>query len=107
MTNHYQGFDKGVKNKNIFLEDLHWATPGLWGELGGRWNHPKNRFLSGNVIFRGHRLFPSHFGQLVPESPVSQLQNGVSTLEVAIGCTGNSRSSAIIYRVLEFMVIIN
>ena len=36
-------------------------------------------FLSENVIFRGLRLSLGHFGQQAPESPVSQLQNGVST----------------------------
>ena len=39
----------------------------------------KKRFLSENVIFQGLRLYLSHFGQQGPESPVSQLQNGVST----------------------------
>ena len=42
-------------------------------------NPPKKMFLSENVIFRGLRLSLGHFGQQVPESPVSQLQNGVST----------------------------
>ena len=32
-----------------------------------------------NTIFRGPRLSLGHFGQKVTESPVSQLQNGVST----------------------------
>ena len=36
-------------------------------------------FLSENVIFQGLRLSLGHFGQQAPESPVSQLQNGVST----------------------------
>ena len=31
------------------------------------------------VIFRGLRLSLGHFGQQAPESPVSQLENGVST----------------------------
>ena len=39
----------------------------------------KKGFFSENVIFHGLRLYPSHFGQQGPESPVSQLQNGVST----------------------------
>ena len=42
-------------------------------------NPLKKMFLSENVIFRGLRLSLGHFGQQVPESPVSQLQNGVST----------------------------
>ena len=37
-------------------------------------------FLSENVIFRGVlRLSLGHFGQQASESPVCQLQNGVST----------------------------
>ena len=44
-----------------------------------RRNPQKKMFLSENVIFRGLRLSLGHFGQQVPESPVSQLQNGVST----------------------------
>ena len=40
------------------------------------WNPLKKRFLSENVIFQGLRL---SLGQQGPESPVSQLQNGVST----------------------------
>ena len=36
-------------------------------------------FLSENVIFQRLRLFLGHFGPQAPESPVSQLQNGVST----------------------------
>ena len=42
-------------------------------------NPLKKMFLSENVIFWGLRLSLGHFGQQVPESPVSQLQNGVST----------------------------
>ena len=42
-------------------------------------NPLKKMFLSENVIFRGLRLSLGHFGQQAPESPVSQLQNGVST----------------------------
>ena len=44
-----------------------------------RRNPLKKRFFSENVIFHGLRLYPSHIGQQGPESPVSQLQNGVST----------------------------
>ena len=40
---------------------------------------PQKSFLSENVIFQGLRLYLSHFSQQDPESPVSQLQNGVST----------------------------
>ena len=44
-----------------------------------RRNTQKNMILSENVIFRGLRLSLDPFGQQAPESPVSQLQNGVST----------------------------
>ena len=36
-------------------------------------------FLSEISIFRRLRVSLGHFGQQAPESPVSQLQNGVST----------------------------
>ena len=36
-------------------------------------------FLSENVIFQRLRLFLGHFGPQAPESPVSQLQNVVTT----------------------------
>ena len=42
-------------------------------------NPPKKVFLPENVIFRGLRPSVGHFGQQAPKSPVSQLQNGVST----------------------------
>ena len=42
--------------------------------------NPQNKmFLLENVIFQGLRFSLGHFGQQVPENPVSQLQNGVST----------------------------
>ena len=44
-----------------------------------RRNPLKKGFFSERVIFLGLRLDLSHFGQKGPESPVSQLQNGVST----------------------------
>ena len=40
---------------------------------------PQKMFLPENVIFGGLRFSLGHFGQQVPENPVSQLQNGVST----------------------------
>ena len=56
---------------------------GIFLAFGRNWtkrrNPLKKRFLSENVIFRGLRLSLGHFGQQAPESPVSQLQNGVST----------------------------
>ena len=42
-------------------------------------NPPKKVFLSENMIFGGFRLSLDHFGQQAPKSPVSLLQNGVST----------------------------
>ena len=40
---------------------------------------PEKMIISENVIFQGPRLSLGHFGQQVPESPMSQLQNSVST----------------------------
>ena len=40
---------------------------------------PKKMFLSEILIFRKLRVSLGYFGQQAPESPVSQLQNGVST----------------------------
>ena len=45
-------------------------------------DHKPNRtqkYFRGGLIFQGLRLSLGHFGQKAPESPVSQLQNGVST----------------------------
>ena len=42
-------------------------------------NPLRKMFLLENVIFRGLRLSLGHFGQQALESPMSQLQNGVST----------------------------
>ena len=44
-----------------------------------RRNPQKKMFLLENVIFQGLKLSLGHFGQEVPESPMSQLQKGVST----------------------------
>ena len=44
-----------------------------------RRNPLKKMFLSENVIFRGLTLSLGDFGRQVPESPLFQLQNGVST----------------------------
>ena len=69
-----------IKNKNIFINDMHWDIPSLRSEKFRNRNPRKKCFyFSENVIFRGLRLSLGHFGQQVPESPVSQLQNGVST----------------------------
>ena len=40
---------------------------------------PKKMFLSEILIFRKLRVSLGYFGQQAPESPVSQLENGVST----------------------------
>ena len=58
---------------------MHWDNPSLCSEGSQRQNPLKKMFLSENVIFQGIRLSLGHFGQLAPESHVSQLQNGVST----------------------------
>ena len=65
--------------KNIINNDRHRNIPGLWTEWDWTSEPPQKMFLSENVIFRGLRLSLGHFGQQAPESPVSQLQNGVST----------------------------
>ena len=44
-----------------------------------RRNLLKKMFLKENVICRGLRLSPGHIGQQVPESPLSQFRNCVST----------------------------
>ena len=53
------------------------------GLLFGTPEPPQKMFLSENVIFQGLRLSLGHFGQQAPESPVSPLQNGVSTSPLA------------------------
>ena len=58
---------------------MHWTTYGLNSPRFSPPEPPQKMFLSENVIFRGLRLSLGHFGQQAPESPVSQLQNGVST----------------------------
>ena len=45
-------------------------------------NPLRKMLLLENVIFRGLRLSLGHFGQQAPESPVSQIQNGVPPLIV-------------------------
>ena len=64
-----------IKNKNCFVNDMHWTTCGLRCE---RRNSPKQIFLSENVIFQVLKLSLGHFGQRALESPVPQLQNGAS-----------------------------
>ena len=57
-----------------FALDYVWP---LLGMVGNAVTPPKN--VSENVLFLGLRLFLGHFGQQTPESPMSQLQKGVST----------------------------
>ena len=57
------------------MNDMHWTTSGLNSPRFSPPEPPQKMFLSENVIRRGL----GHFGQQAPESPVSQLQNGVST----------------------------
>ena len=59
------------------MEDLHWATCGLWMLLDVTPEPPQKRFLSKNVIFRGLRLSLDYFGQQAHQSHMSQ--PGVST----------------------------
>ena len=56
---------------------MHWDIPGLCSQWFSTPEPPEKMFLSENVILRELRL--GHFGQQAPESPVSRLQNGVST----------------------------
>ena len=65
-----------TKNKNCFMKDLHWTTSGLQSQWESTPEPPQKMFL---VIFQGLRLSLGHFGQQALDSPVSQLQNGVST----------------------------
>ena len=58
---------------------MHWTTCGLRSQWFSAPESPQKMFLSDNVIFWGLRLSLGHFGQQAPESPVCQLQNGVST----------------------------
>ena len=61
--------------KNIFINDYHWDIPGLHSQWFSTPEPPQKMFL---VIFQGLRLSLGHFGQQALDSPVSQLQNGVS-----------------------------
>ena len=51
----------------------------VWSSVSTPGPPPEKMSLSENVVFRGLRLSLCHFGQQVPEGPVSQLQNGAST----------------------------
>ena len=62
--------------KNIFINDYHWDIPGLHSQWFSTPEPPQKMFL---VIFQGLRLSLGHFGQQALDSPVSQLQNCVST----------------------------
>ena len=69
-------FPTSYIKKNIFINDYHWDIPGLHSQWFSTPEPPQKMFL---VIFQGLRLSLGHFGQKVPESPVGQLQNGIST----------------------------
>ena len=56
-----------------------WTTCGLNYPRFSPPEPPQKNVSFRNVIFQGLRLYLSYIGQLGPESPVSQLQNGVST----------------------------
>ena len=60
-------------------KDIHWTTCGLCSHTFSPPEPPQKMSLSENVIFWGLRLSLGHFGRQVPGSPVSQLQNCVST----------------------------
>ena len=58
---------------------MYWTTCGLNLTRFSLPETPQKMFFSENVIFLGVRLSLGHFGQQASESPVCQLQNGVST----------------------------
>ena len=58
-----------------FASDCVWPSLGMVGNAGT----PRKNVSLRKCTFRGLRLSLCHFGRQVPESPVSQLQNGVST----------------------------
>ena len=58
---------------------MHWTTCDLNSPRFSPPKPPQKMFLSEHMIYRGLRLSLGHFGQQVPESPMSQLQNSVST----------------------------
>ena len=64
------GWQQGTYQKQkLFREGF-----GLQSQCISTPEPPEKMFLSENVIFRGLKLSLGHFGQEVPESPVSQLQ---------------------------------
>ena len=58
------------------------GIPSLRSEKFRKLEPPKKMFLSENVFFRGLRLSIGHFRRQAPESPASQLLNGVSTFSL-------------------------
>ena len=62
--------------RNGFALDYVWPSLGM---VGNAETPRKKCFFQKMLFLGGLRLSLSHFGQQVPESPVSQLQNGVST----------------------------
>ena len=65
--------------KNIFINNMTWAIPSLRSEKFRKPEPPEKRVSFGKCDFSWAYAFPWSFGQQVPKSPVSQLQNGVST----------------------------
>ena len=69
------------QKQKLFREG--YALDYSWPSKSMQWEStpepPQKMFLTENMIFRGLRLSLGHVGQQVPESPVSQLQNGIST----------------------------
>ena len=65
-----------------YVLDYSWPSEAMGANAG---TPLKKMFLSENVMFWGLRLSLGHFGQQVPESPVSQLQNSVSTFLYLLG----------------------
>ena len=54
---------------------MQWATSGLGMNPPPPKKRKEKNVALKNAIFRGLMLSLGHFGQQVPESPVSQLQN--------------------------------
>ena len=55
------------------------TTSGLRSQWFSALEPPEKMFRSEKGVFQGPSLSLGHFGQQIPESPVFQPQNGVST----------------------------
>ena len=67
-----------IKNKNIFINDMHWLFLACVQKTGT----PRKNVSFRKCDFWGLRLSLGYFGQQAPESSVSQLQNCVSTSSI-------------------------